>query len=111
MHFLLLLYGDEAGEAALSGEQRQAIVAEHIAFSRGLRLGGAYVAGDPVAASDQAAWVRGGKATDGPFVETKEQLGGYYVVECTSRQEAIDLALQVPPSPGAVVEVRPLVQL
>ena len=64
--------------------------------------------GDALEPSATAATIRRGKATDGPFIETKEQLGGYYVVECADRAEAIELARGVPESPGMVVEVRPL---
>jgi hypothetical protein len=111
MRFLLLLYGDEAAEAALTPEQRRAIVQEHIAYGQRLRERGAFLGGDAVTDSRQAVVVRNGKATDGPFVETKEQLGGYYLVECASREEAIELAHQVPPSPGSLVEVRPLADM
>jgi hypothetical protein len=46
--------------------------------------------------------------TDGPYAETKEQLGGLYVVECADREEAIELARQIPDSPGLAVEIRPV---
>ena len=108
MRFLLLLYGDEAAEAALAPEERRAIVDRHIAFSRRLRDAGQMLAGDALEASSTAATVRRGKATDGPFVETKEQIGGYYLIECADRAEAIEVARGVPESPGMVVEVRPL---
>jgi hypothetical protein len=111
MQFILLLYGDEAAEAALTDAERRAIVDAHIAFSRRLRERGAWVAGDAVEPSTRAAWVRDGKATDGPFAETKEQLGGYYVVECASRDDAIEVAREVPASPGSVVEIRPLAEV
>ncbi len=106
MQFLILLYGDEAAEAALSAEERLAIVDRHREFSKG--LGGRMLGGDALEPSATAATIRRGKATDGPFVETKEQLGGYYIVECADRAEAIEVARGVPESPGMVVEVRPL---
>ena len=60
----------------------------------------------------RAAVVRGdGSVTDGPFAETKEQLGGYYVVECADRAEAIETAKRVPLSPGSLVEVRPVIDM
>ena len=108
MQFLLLLYGDEAAELALTPEERRAIVDRHIAFSKRLRDEGRMLGGDALEPSSAAATLRGSKATDGPFIETKEQLGGYYLVECADRDEAIELARGVPQSPGMVVEVRPL---
>jgi hypothetical protein len=106
MQFILLLWGDEAAELALSGEERGAIVDRHIAFARKLRERGAMVGGDPLGPSSEGALVRNGSVSDGPFAETKEQLGGYYVVEAASRDDAIAMAQQVPASPGMVVEVR-----
>ena len=106
MRFLILLYGDEAAEAALPEEERRAIIDNHMAFST--RLEGRMVGGDALEPSTTAATVRRGKATDGPFIETKEQLGGYYVIECADRDEAIEIARDVPESPGMVVEVRQL---
>jgi hypothetical protein len=112
MKFLLLLYGDESAEAALGPAERRAIVDRHQEFSRMLVDRGALIGGDPLAPSAGAAVVRGGKGvSDGPFAETKEQLGGYYLVECPSRDEAIELALQVPLSPGLAVEVRALADM
>jgi hypothetical protein len=51
------------------------------------------------------------RISDGPFAETKEQLAGYYLVECADRQTAIELARQVPVSPGSLVEVRPIPEM
>jgi hypothetical protein len=110
MRFLFLLYGDEAAELAMTAEARRAIVDEHIAFSSRLRDRGAMVAGDPLVTTREAFVVRDGATTDGPYVETKEQLGGYYLVECGSREEAEALAREVPRSPGSFVEVRPIAE-
>jgi hypothetical protein len=106
MQFLLLLWGDEAAEAAMTPDQRRAMVDEHIAFSKRLRETGQILRGDPLTPSTEGAVVRDGVASDGPFVETKEQLGGYYVIDVGSRDEAIDVAGGVPRSPGMAVEVR-----
>ena len=111
MQFLFLLYGDEAAELALTPQQRRAMVDDHIAYSRGLRERGVYVGGDPLVESAQALVIRDGAVSDGPFAETKEQLGGYYLVECASREEAIALAREVPRSPGSLVEVRPIAEM
>lgn len=106
MRYLLLIHGDAAAEAALSEDERRAIVAEHIAYAAMLRERGAHVLGE--ALTGEAATVRPGErplVTDGPFAETKEAVGGFYVVECASRDEAIELAGHVPQSPGVAVEV------
>ena len=108
MKFLFLIHGDGDGEAALSSEERRAIVEEHMAYAAMLRELGVYVSGEALEASDTAAVVRPGEqpiVTDGPFAETKEALGGFYIVEVADRDEAIRLASQVPQSPGVAVEV------
>jgi hypothetical protein len=114
MRFLFLLHGDEEAEAALSVEERRAIVEQHIAYARMLRERGTYVHGEALEDSSSAAVVRpGGEplVMDGPFAETKEAVGGFYVVECESRQEALSLAAQVPASPGLAVEVLTVAEL
>ena len=112
MRFLFLIHGDEEADAAMTPEERRAIVDRHIAYSSMLRERGAYVLGEALAGTDTAAVVRpGGLVTDGPFAETKEAVGGFYVVECASRDEAIELAGRVPESPGAAVEVLPIAEL
>jgi hypothetical protein len=106
MRFLFLIHGDAEAEAAMSPEQRRAIVDEHIAYGALLRERGAHVLGE--ALSGDAVTVRPGErplVTDGPFAETKEAVGGFYVVECATREEAIELAGRVPQSPGVAVEV------
>ena len=106
MRFLFLIHGDRDGEAALTEDERRAIVGEHIAYAALLRERGAYVLGE--ALTGEVAVVRRGPpplVTDGPFAETKESVGGFYVVECASREEAIELAARVPESPGLGVEV------
>ena len=108
MRFLFLIHGDEAAERALGAEERRAIVGRHMAYGEMLRERGAYVLGEALEGRTSAAVVRPGEkpvVTDGPFAETKEALGGFYVVECGGREEALDLAGKVPPSPGAAVEV------
>jgi hypothetical protein len=108
MKFLFLIHGDEEAEVAMIPEQRRAIVDEHLAYGRMLRERGAYVLGEALEGRASAAVVRPGEkpfVMDGPFVETKEGVGGFYVVECGSREEALELAGKVPQSPGAAVEV------
>jgi hypothetical protein len=90
----------------MTAEERRAMVDQHIAYSAGLRERGVYVLGE--ALSGEAAVVQPGESpliTDGPFADTKEGIGGIYIVDCASRDEALDLAAQVPQRPGVAVEV------
>jgi hypothetical protein len=106
MRFMFLVHGDGEAEAAMTRDELRAIVDEHIAYSAMLRERGVYVLGE--ALSGEAAVVRPGErpiVTDGPFAETKEGVGGFYVVDCAGRDEALELAGQVPQSPGVAVEV------
>jgi hypothetical protein len=112
--YLLLLYGDPEAEAALSDAQRRAIVDEHIRFGRILDERKAMVVGEALEGPAEARTVRfaldGGEAyvTDGPFLEAKESIGGFYVLSCGDMDEAIELAKQVPRSPGLVAELHPI---
>jgi hypothetical protein len=113
VRFLLLLHGDADAEAALSGEERRLIVEEHMAYAKMLRDLGVYVSGEALADPATAAVVRPGPTpivSDGPFAETKEAIGGFYVVDVANRDEAIRLAGQVPRGPGLAVEVLPIVE-
>ena len=106
MKFLFLVHGDSEAEAAMTSDERMAIVREHMAYADLLRGRGVHVLGE--ALNGDAATVRPGEppiVTDGPFAETKEAVGGFYVVDCASRDEAIELAGRVPRSPGVAVEM------
>jgi hypothetical protein len=114
MRFLFLLHGDEEAERALPREQLIGIVEQHLVFAAGLRERGQHVAGEALQGSGTRFVVKPGDppvVTDGPFATTKEVVGGFYVVECADRDEAVALASQVPPSPGLVVEVVPVADL
>jgi len=106
MKFLFLVHGDSEAEAAMTSDERMAIVREHMAYADLLRGRGVHVLGE--ALNGDAATVRPGEppiVTDGPFAETKEAVGGFYVVDCASRDEAIELAALIPQSPGVAVEL------
>ena len=106
MRFLFLIHGDSDAEARLTSDDRAAIVREHMAYGTMLRERGAHVLGE--ALTGEAVTVRPGDSaivTDGPFAETKEAVGGFYVVDCASREEAIELAGRIPRSPGVAVQV------
>ena len=112
MKYLLLLHGDADAEAALSDAVRRAVVDEHIRFSRELRESGAMVMGEALEPPPAGRSIRLDGAepivTDGPFLEGKEALGGFYVLECGSLDEATDLARRVPRSPGLVAQLLPI---
>jgi hypothetical protein len=106
MRFLFLLHDDDEAVAALTPEERHGIVEEHMAFAAKMREQGKLVLGEPLDGS--VAVVRPGSqplVTDGPFAETKEAIGGIYVLDCESRDEALELAAQMPRSPGLAIEV------
>jgi hypothetical protein len=113
--FLLLLHGDAAAEAAMTDEERRAIVDQHIAFGRHLNERGAQILGEALAPPETGRTIRfeGDKllVTDGPFLETKEALGGFYVLEAGSIEEATELVSPVPRSPGLVAELRRIVDM
>ncbi len=116
MRYLLMIFSDEEASAGMTPEQTGATMSEFTKYSAWLVEKGWMRAGDQLANTDQATTVRqtDGKvlATDGPFAETKEQLGGYYIVECANLDEAIEAAGRVPSlAAGGSVEVRPLIDM
>jgi hypothetical protein len=114
MKFLFLLHGDAEVEGRLPAEERTRIVREHMAYTQMLRDLGVYVSGEALDDPRRTAFVvRPGPqpaVTDGPFAETKEALGGFYVVDLESREQAIELAGKIPLSPGLAVEVLPVAE-
>jgi hypothetical protein len=115
MKYLLLLYDDAHAVEALPAAERRAIVDDHVRFAAMLRERGALVSGEPLLGPDRARTVRfgdnGASVTDGPFLEAKEALGGFYVIEAPDEQAAIELAQQVPRSPSLVAELRPIADM
>jgi hypothetical protein len=97
----------------MSKEEGDAFMGEYFAFTEGIRGSGHYVAGEalhPVATATTVR-VRNGKlsTTDGPFAETKEQLGGFYLIEAADLNEAIQIAAKIPSAKIGSIEVRPVV--
>ena len=108
MQYLALIYGDEARWAALSDGEREAEMAEYVALSQEpVTVGGSEL--DTIATATTVR-VRGDETlvTDGPFVELKEALGGYYVFECESIDEACEWAARIPAARHGAIEVRPV---
>ena len=112
MKYLLLIYENEASFAGLSEAEQGKIFEEYMDYSRRIRKNGNYVTGEalqPVATATTVR-VKNGKTvtTDGPFAETREQLGGFYLVEAKDLDEAIELAAGIPGSRTGSIEVRPI---
>ena len=101
--------------AAMSDAERQAMMGEYLKFSADIRASGHWQAGAPLQSINTATSVRvrdGKRAvTDGPFAETREQLGGYYLVEAKDLDEAIGLAARIPGARVGTIEVRPVMPI
>ncbi|WP_135211539.1 YciI family protein [Vitreimonas flagellata] len=113
MHYMLLIYGEEARWASLSPDQISAEMGAYFAYSEALAKAGVLVGGDelhPVATAKTLS-VNDGKqkVVDGPFAETKETLGGYYMVNVETIEEALDWAAKCPGARYGRIEVRPVV--
>ena len=113
MQYLLMCCFDEKLWEKIPGPQRDGIMQEYGALVQGLVKSGHYLAGAKLQSTSSATTVRakGGKPVivDGPFAETKEQLGGYHLVECKDLDEALSIAKRIPTIPyGGKIEVRPL---
>jgi hypothetical protein len=112
MQYLLLFYDDEQRRWSLPEEERTAITREFLALHDELLEAGVYVTGAPLWPTDSATTVRVRDeemvVTDGPFAETKEQLGGFILIEVDSVEEARACAARVPTARFGSVEVRPI---
>jgi hypothetical protein len=112
MQYLLLIYENEAAAAKRGEAGMQAMMNEYGAFTQSIIQAGQFKAGDALQPTSTATTVtvRGGKTltTDGPFAETREQLGGYYLIEAKNLDEAIAIAARVPSAKVGSIEVRPV---
>jgi hypothetical protein len=115
MRYMLLIYEAEANFQKMTQEEGGKIMGEYMAFTEDIRRGGQYVAGAPLQPTPAATTVRvsNGKTltTDGPFAETREQLGGYYLIEAKDLNEAIALASRIPAARTGSVEIRPVAEI
>ena len=115
MKYLCLLYDNEQAWAAMSKEEADAIMADYFSFTDAYRESG-HVLGaealEPVSTATTIR-VRNGKisTTDGPFAETREQLGGYYLLEAKDLNEAIQVAAKIPAARTGSIEVRPIMDV
>ena len=112
MQYMILIYDDENGFAETPPEQLGKMSDEYAVYTKALVDEGKMRAGDALQPSSTATTVRvrNGETliTDGPFAETKEQLGGYYLIEAGSLDDAIDAARRVPSARSGSIEVRPV---
>ncbi|HET8758938.1 MAG TPA: YciI family protein [Solirubrobacteraceae bacterium] len=112
MRYLLTIYGDESGWNDVSPEAASAIMAAYGEFGQKAQAAGVLLGGEGLQPTSTATTVRvrDGETltTDGPFAETREQLGGYYLLECADLDEAIGWASQIPGAQDGSVEVRPV---
>jgi len=112
MQYLLLIYGNEGDWAHLSETEQGQIFGEYMQYTADIKKSGNYLGGEALepVASATTVRVRNGKtvSTDGPFAETREQLGGYYLVEAKDLDEAIGLAARIPDAKRGTIEVRPI---
>jgi hypothetical protein len=112
MQYLMLLYAAESSFNSLTPEQQKAGVEQYFRFTEEIKHNGKWVGSNRLApvASATTVRVREGKrvVTDGPFVETKEQLGGYYLIEAKDLDEAIAIAARCPGAQHGTIEVRPV---
>ncbi|MGE0444692.1 MAG: YciI family protein [Vicinamibacterales bacterium] len=114
MKYLCLIYDEEAKLSAMSEQELGALMAEYGAFTEEIRKSGHFIAGHELQPTQTATTVRlrGGRlsTTDGPFAETKEQLGGYYLIEALDLNEALQVASRIPSARIGSIEVRPVVE-
>jgi hypothetical protein len=115
MRYMLLICANEKAEAAVPETEMSTIVQGHMRFAEELRAAGKMVMGERLRPESAASRIRleagQRQVTDGPFAETKEALGGFYLIECATRQEAIEWAKKIPLRADSFVEVRPVWQM
>lgn len=115
MKYILLIHHDEAAFGALSEAERDAVYLEYRALREQITAAGQYVAGDRLhpTTSASSVRVRDGKqvVTSGPFAETREQLGGYFVVDVKDLDDAIAIAARIPAARTGTIEVRQVAEM
>jgi hypothetical protein len=112
MNYLLLIYSNEAEDQAMPEADLKKLMNDFVEFTKSIVQSGQFKAGDrlkPVASASTVR-VRNGKTaiTDGPFAETREQLGGYYLIEAKNLDEATAIAARIPGARYGSIEVRPI---
>ena len=115
MQYILLIYGNEAEAKSASKEDGLRMMGEYKVFTDDLKAAGKMQGGAPLESVTTATTVRvkAGKTlrTDGPFAETREQLGGFYMIDAKDLDEAVMIAAKVPGAKYGSIEVRPVMQI
>ena len=112
MQYLALIYGDQTAWESISPEEREGVYSQYRAFSEEAQKAGVVAGGEELDSTSTATTVRvrGDETlvTDGPFAELKEALGGYFVLECSSIDDACAWAAKIPGASYGAIEVRPI---
>ena len=115
MQYMLLIHDDPSAWAGMSEHEVNSVMGEYFAYSNAIREEGIFVDGNPLQGREEARTVsvRDGRrlVKDGPFAETKELVGGYYLVDCATLDQAIDAAARIPSARFGAIEVRPVAQM
>src|SRR5215208_5185922 len=111
MQYMLLIYDDETIWGSMSEDDRNAVMREYMAYTQALKDAGKFVVGDALQPTTTAKSLRIRNddlgTTDGPYAETKEQLGGYYLIDVESEDEALEWAVKIPSARFGTIEARP----
>jgi len=114
MRYLCLIYDEEKKLEEMSKSESDAFMGEYFGFTEGIQKSGHYIGGEALQPIQTATTVRVRKGnvstTDGPFAETKEQLGGYYLINAKDLDDAIQVAAKIPSARLGSVEVRPIME-
>jgi hypothetical protein len=109
MQYMLMIYGTEG---SMTKEDGAKMMSAYISYTEAMKKAGAFVAGDPLQSSSTASTVRmkdgKSKVLNGPYTESKEQLGGYYIIEAKDIDAAISWAAKCPGAQHGTIEVRPI---
>jgi hypothetical protein len=115
MKYMLLIYDNEQVWAKMSASEQQKLFGEYMAFTESIKQSGQYISGAPLQpiATATSVRIRNDKQliTDGPFAETQEQLGGYYLIDARDLDQAIGIAARIPSVRLGTIEVRPVMAL
>jgi hypothetical protein len=115
VQYVLLIYENEQLAKDMSEAERGKVMGGYMEFTKSVQASGQMKAGEPLEFTAKAKSVRtrGGKTTvtDGPFAETKEQLGGFYIVEAKTETEACEIAARIPAARTGTIEVRPIMKI
>jgi hypothetical protein len=112
MQYMLLIYGDENARFNATKEQSEQMMSAYLAYSEAMRKAGVYQSGNPLQGTSTATTVRAPdgktKVLNGPYAESKEQLGGYYLIDAPDLDSALSWAARCPGAQFGAVEVRPI---